>query len=153
MFQYNVQHDCRNARCVASGKRAVVQERVQTELTESLIEHKPVGIFLVNTHAFHNAHLIRSVLPHDLTRPIPYVTNRKAQHAETAAKLRDSQNEKRLKTAEKKKKVVANLNRAAELEAQKSLTASGSTSSTKRRRQDTDIDKVGEQPPATTSTE
>lgn len=103
MFQYNVQHDCRTAHCVASGKRTVVQERVQTELTESAIEHKPVDIFLINTHTFHNAHLIRAILPRNLTQPIPYAANREAHHAEIAALLRNSQNEKRQKTAGKKK--------------------------------------------------
>lgn len=149
MFQYNVQHDCRMAHCVASGKRPVIQERIQTELTEPSIEHKPHDIFLINLHAFHNAHLIRAVLPRNLTQPIPYITvaNREAQHAEIAATLRNSQKEKRQKAAEKKK-VAADLNlkRVVGLEAQ-GPTASGSTAggTTKRRRQDADhIDNGGD---------
>lgn len=146
MFQYNVQHDCRTVHCVASGKRPLVQERIQTELTESSIEHKPIDTFLINIHAFHNAHLIRAILPRNLIRPIPYITvaNCEAQHAEIAATLRNSQKEKREKAAEKKK-AAADLKRAGGLEAQ-GPTASGSTASgaTKRRRQDNDMDKGGD---------
>jgi hypothetical protein len=81
--------------------------------------------------------LIRAVLPHNLTCPVPYLTDRKAQHAEISAKLRDSQNNKRHKAIEKRK-VAVNFRRAAELEAQGSLVASGSTSVTKRRHQEID---------------
>jgi hypothetical protein len=54
MFQYNVQHDCWQAKCVASGKQAVIQEHVQSEVSESscFIKHKPLDRFLINTHAF-----------------------------------------------------------------------------------------------------
>jgi hypothetical protein len=105
MFEYNVQHDCRQAKCIASGKRAVMQERVQTELSEpeSVIEHKPLDRFLINTHAFHNAHLIRAVLPRDLTIPVAYSADRVAHHSSIATKLREIQDGKRQKTAEKKK--------------------------------------------------
>ncbi|KAF8164710.1 hypothetical protein B0H34DRAFT_670737 [Crassisporium funariophilum] len=60
MFEYDTQHDCLQARCIASGKQAVLQERVQTELreAESFIQHNPFDRFLINTHAFHNAHPI-----------------------------------------------------------------------------------------------
>src|SRR5437016_1933428 len=97
MFQYNVQHDCRQAQCVASGKRAIVWERVQTEVSEpdSFIEHNPLDRFLINTHAFHNAHLIRAVLPRDLTIPIAYSADRIAHHSSIATKLQEVQDGKR----------------------------------------------------------
>jgi hypothetical protein len=63
LFEYNVQHDCHQAGCAASGKWAVLQEHVESGITEMFIEHKPSDIFLINTHAFHNAHLIRAILP------------------------------------------------------------------------------------------
>jgi hypothetical protein len=76
IFKYNVQHDCHQAGCIASGTQAVVQERVESRVMKTFIEHKPLDSFVINTHAFHNAHLIRSILPRDLTAPIPYAADR-----------------------------------------------------------------------------
>lgn len=102
MFQYNVQHDCRAAQCVASGLRAVHQERVVTDLIESFVEHKALDQYLINTHAFHNAHLVRNALPRDLVAPLPYVVDRRAHHSEISASLRNIQADKRQKTAQEK---------------------------------------------------
>src|ERR1700678_2501199 len=110
MFQYNAQHNCR---CPASGQRAVLQEQV--ELHKAFIEHKPLDHFLINIHAFHNAHLIRAVLPRELTAPIAYSADRRGDHFSIATKLRDVQDGKREKTAEKKK-ANAELKKAAEAE-------------------------------------
>jgi len=115
MFQYNVQHDCRQAKCVASGKRAVAQEHEVSSEPNSFIEHKPLDRFLINTHAFHNAHLIRAVLPRDLTIPIAYSADRVAHHASIATKLREIQGGKRQNAAEKKR-ATAELKKAAEVE-------------------------------------
>ncbi|KAF8812911.1 hypothetical protein BYT27DRAFT_7085840, partial [Phlegmacium glaucopus] len=85
------QHDCQQVKCVASGKRAIIQERVQSEVSKpnSFIEHKPLDRSLINTHTFHNAHLIRAALPQDLTIPIAYSEDRVAHHASIATKLRE----------------------------------------------------------------
>jgi hypothetical protein len=99
LFEYNTQHDCRSAGCAATGKRAVLQERIQSGKVEAYIEHKPVDCFLINTHAFHNAHLIRSVLPRDITAPIPFAADRRFHHDQMAQKLRGTQESKRAKTA------------------------------------------------------
>ncbi|KAF8966812.1 hypothetical protein BDZ97DRAFT_1806580 [Flammula alnicola] len=48
----------RQAGCTASGRWAVLQERVESGIMEAFIEHKHLDEFLINTHAFHNAHLI-----------------------------------------------------------------------------------------------
>jgi hypothetical protein len=138
MFQYNVQHDCRLAKCIASGKRAVMQERVQTELskTESVIEHKPLDVFLINTHAFHNAHLIRAVLPRDLTIPVAYSADRAAHHFSIATKLREIQDGKRQLTAEKKK-ATADLKKVAEGSGAAPMGSAGK----KRRREDDTAEK------------
>jgi hypothetical protein len=84
-----------------------MQERTESGKTEAIIEHRPIDSFLINTHAFHNAHLIRAVLPRDLTCPIPYTVDRVAHHRTLALALRVSQDGKRattaLKAAEKRK--------------------------------------------------
>lgn len=79
----------------------MLQERIQSQKTEAFIEHKPIHRNLINTHALHNAHLIRAILPRDLTVPIPYASNRRAHHDKIATKLQASQAAKRTTTAQK----------------------------------------------------
>lgn len=73
----------------------MMQERVESGLTRSCIEHKSVERFVINTHAFHNAHLLRAVLPRSLVAPIPLFQNRSAKHIKIAEKLRSTQEVKR----------------------------------------------------------
>ncbi|KAJ7243992.1 hypothetical protein C8J57DRAFT_1452332 [Mycena rebaudengoi] len=89
-FKFNVQHDCYSANCEANGVRLRVQERVESDQTEKYIVHKLLDRFIVNTHAFHNAHLLRATLPRDLIAPIPLFPDRQAKHHELAAELRDT---------------------------------------------------------------
>ena len=88
-FAYNVQHDCPLAKCTASGKQPVIQERVASGLSKSCIEHQLIDRFVINIHAFHNAHLLRAALPRSLTIPIPIYQseNRKLKHIEIAQSL------------------------------------------------------------------
>lgn len=72
--------------------------------TETFVEHKSLERFLINTHAFHNAHLIRAILPRQLTIPIAYAEDRQAHHDQIAAKFRLSQEAKRLSSATAAKK-------------------------------------------------
>ncbi|KAF8887471.1 hypothetical protein CPB84DRAFT_1816628 [Gymnopilus junonius] len=72
LFEYNVQHDCQHAGCTASGSQNVMQEWIMTDLVEKYIEHKPIDQFIMNTHAFHNAHLLCRIVPCNLIEPIPF---------------------------------------------------------------------------------
>ncbi len=108
-FLYNVQHDCPHAKCAASGKQPVMQERLESGLLEDYIEHQPIDRFVINTHAFHNAHLLRATLPRSLVAPIPLHQNREAKHHEIAASLRVTQESKRKATkvrSEQKKQAL-----------------------------------------------
>jgi hypothetical protein len=107
-FLYNVQHDCTLSKCTASGTRPLMQERVESGLIQTCIEHKPVERFVINTHAFHNAHLLRATLPRSLVAPIPLHPDRKAKHFEIAGSLRLTQEAKRKTRAAQKKKQVIN---------------------------------------------
>ena len=49
----------------------LMQEHVESGLVTTYIEHHPVRCFVINTHAFYNAHLLRSTLPCSLVLPIP----------------------------------------------------------------------------------
>jgi hypothetical protein len=62
-----------------------MQERVESDNTESFIVHLPLDRFIINSHAFHNAHLLRATLPRDLLAPIPLFEDGKVKHAEFAA--------------------------------------------------------------------
>ncbi|KAJ7280031.1 hypothetical protein C8J57DRAFT_1712078 [Mycena rebaudengoi] len=55
--------------------------------TENYIIHNNLDRFIINSHAFHNAHLLRATLP-DLLTPIPVFADRRAKHDELAAELR-----------------------------------------------------------------
>jgi hypothetical protein len=101
-FIFNAQHDCREAKCEATGKRLQVQERVQSDISESYIEHKSLARFIINMTSLHNPHLLREALPRSLTAPVPLFTDRKAKHFQIAATLRTSQDSKRLEAAKKR---------------------------------------------------
>ncbi|KAH9830861.1 uncharacterized protein C8Q71DRAFT_687744, partial [Rhodofomes roseus] len=89
----NVQHNCHKGKCEPTGRRQRQQERTQTDIEESYIEHKDEKRYIVNTHALHNAALLRKLLPRHLTAPVPHIKpdERKAAHHEMAAALRTAQ--------------------------------------------------------------
>ena len=105
-FMYNVQHDCPFSKCTASGKQPLVQERVESGKVKACIEHQPIERFIINTHAFHNAHLIRASLPRSLIAPIPLYQDRQSKHFTIAEGFRAAQEAKR--TANKARKNLAN---------------------------------------------
>ncbi|KAF8951656.1 hypothetical protein BDZ97DRAFT_1683873 [Flammula alnicola] len=103
-FLYNVQHDCVLAKCTASGKQALMQERVESGVFDAFIEHKPIDRFVINTHAFHNAHLLRASLDHSLVVPVLLYPpeERRAKHTEFAQTLRRKQAEIKARAEQKK---------------------------------------------------
>ncbi|KAJ7749818.1 hypothetical protein DFH07DRAFT_746516, partial [Mycena maculata] len=101
-FLFNVQHDCLSAGCTATGRRARMQERVESAITDKFIVCKPMERWIINTHAFHNAHLLRQALPRGLTVPIPLFADRKAKHDELASALRETKDGKRKRAREKR---------------------------------------------------
>ena len=74
----------------------VMQERVESGVFKPYIQHKPIERYIINTHAFHNAHLLRKMLTRSLFAPIPLfpVETRKAKHIEIANNLRVTQKTK-----------------------------------------------------------
>ncbi|KAJ7195789.1 hypothetical protein GGX14DRAFT_575340 [Mycena pura] len=107
-FDFNVQHDCYTAKCEATGQRLRKQELVESDQIDFFIEHKLLDRYLINSHALHNAHLLRASLPRETIAPIPLFDNRKSKHDEFAAKLRAMQANrpprKRKRTAKTKSK-------------------------------------------------
>ncbi|KAJ7854678.1 hypothetical protein B0H14DRAFT_3085480 [Mycena olivaceomarginata] len=101
-FQYNTQHDCNHAKCEATGERPRLQERVDSGIMDKFIVHQPSQRFIVNTHGFHNAHLLRQVLPRNLIQPIPLFADRKSKHFELAETLREMKTLKRKRLQEKR---------------------------------------------------
>ncbi len=72
-----------------------MQERVESGQVKAYIEHKPIERFVINTHAFHNAHFLRACLPRILIAPIALQADRQAKHFEIAKSLRAAQDLKR----------------------------------------------------------
>ncbi|EPQ55871.1 hypothetical protein GLOTRDRAFT_105784 [Gloeophyllum trabeum ATCC 11539] len=104
-FSINVLHNCQKEMCDASGRRAKIQERLETNIVETFIQHKSKDHYLINTHSLHNPHLLRQVLPRHLTRPMPRFqgeNDRREKHAEFAAKLRADTDVKRKKVEDAK---------------------------------------------------
>ncbi|KAJ7685821.1 hypothetical protein B0H17DRAFT_1160739 [Mycena rosella] len=99
-FKFNVQHDCYSAKFEATGTRLRMQKRVESDQIENFIVHNPLDRYIINSHAFHNAHLLRETLPRDLIAPIPLFEDRRGKHGEMAAALRATQ---RKATAGKRK--------------------------------------------------
>ncbi|KAI0685358.1 hypothetical protein BC835DRAFT_1290391 [Cytidiella melzeri] len=130
-FKFNAQHDCSRAGCQATGKRPQMQERLKTSIAETFIEHRhnaATDRFIVNMHAFHNAHLIRMVIPRSLSAPVPLYQDRAAKHEEISRDLRRTQNEKRATQKKNRaaKKAAAQANKDVTLEGVGGETSQGS---------------------------
>ncbi|KDQ53306.1 hypothetical protein JAAARDRAFT_49804 [Jaapia argillacea MUCL 33604] len=110
----HAKHNCRRAKCSATGRRARKQERLDSGVEEHFIEHTSDPFFIINTHSLHNPHLLRRVLPRHLTAPILLFGDRKVMHEELSKKLQSSQDTKRAERkkaqAEKKQQMEGNVN-------------------------------------------
>ncbi|KAJ7820820.1 hypothetical protein B0H14DRAFT_3089221 [Mycena olivaceomarginata] len=95
VFKFNAQHDCHHFSCSLTDAPGQQQERSESKLTRKIRAHKEDSRFLVNTHAPHNAHLVRETLPRSLTAPKPCFVDRLAKHSEFASALREVGPEKR----------------------------------------------------------
>ncbi|KAJ6615671.1 hypothetical protein B0H10DRAFT_2255157, partial [Mycena sp. CBHHK59/15] len=63
--------------CDASGVTRQMQERQESDMLVHSIVHSNDTQFVVNMHAFHNARLLRKVLPVALTKPRCLYTDRR----------------------------------------------------------------------------
>ncbi|KAJ7330337.1 hypothetical protein DFH08DRAFT_815254 [Mycena albidolilacea] len=102
-FKFNVQHDCHSGNCEVSGVRLLMQERVESDQIEKYIIHKPLDRFIINTHAFHNAHLLRATLPRHLVALVPLFADCESKHHQLAEELRDTQTKRKAAAAAKKR--------------------------------------------------
>ncbi|KAJ7793208.1 hypothetical protein B0H14DRAFT_2173952, partial [Mycena olivaceomarginata] len=98
-FKLNIQHDCCTAKCEATGVRLKKQERVESDQIENFIVHNSPERYFINSHAFHNAHLLRATLPRSIIAPIPLFLDpdRQAHHTEMATALRATLDTRRTK--------------------------------------------------------
>ncbi|KAJ7351425.1 hypothetical protein DFH08DRAFT_806147 [Mycena albidolilacea] len=102
-FKFNIQHDCHSADCEASGVRLCMQEHVESDQIEKYIIHEPLDRFIINTHTFHNAHLLRATLPQHLVAPVPLFADRESKHHQLVEELRDTQTKRKAAAAAKKR--------------------------------------------------
>jgi hypothetical protein len=73
---------------------------VESNKSEHFLVHNNLDRFIINSHAFHNAHLLQATLPRDLIAPIPLFEDRRAKHDVLASEFRDMLDGKRTKRAE-----------------------------------------------------
>ncbi|KAJ7868525.1 hypothetical protein B0H14DRAFT_2346529, partial [Mycena olivaceomarginata] len=99
-FDFNTQHDCFSAGCEATGVRPAMQERVESDKIEHFIVHAPLDRFVINTHGFHNSHLVRATVSRDLWAPVALFEDRRAKHDEFSARLRETRATKATKRKE-----------------------------------------------------
>ncbi|KIO17254.1 hypothetical protein M407DRAFT_33083 [Tulasnella calospora MUT 4182] len=59
----NLQHDCQRSGCEDFTYRQVLQERIQTQVKQAIVCHKPTAIFILNTHSLHNYRQIQDIIP------------------------------------------------------------------------------------------
>ncbi|KAJ7792975.1 hypothetical protein B0H14DRAFT_2623326 [Mycena olivaceomarginata] len=86
--------------CEATGVRPVMQERVESDKIEHFIVHAPLDRFVINTHGFHNSHLVRATVSRDLWAPVALFEDRRAKHDEFSARLRETRATKATKRKE-----------------------------------------------------
>ncbi|KAJ6596554.1 hypothetical protein B0H10DRAFT_1757173, partial [Mycena sp. CBHHK59/15] len=93
-FSFNAQHDCRACGCDASGVTRQMQERQESNTLVHSIVHKADTRFVINTHGFHNAGLLRKYLPVALTKPRLLFSDRRKWHDELSVSLAAQQKQK-----------------------------------------------------------
>ena len=68
-FKIAVEHDCQYIQCEATGTRHQMQEQQETERVIKVMKHLDDEHFIINLLSLHNPHLVREVLPAELTAP------------------------------------------------------------------------------------
>ncbi|KAJ7829680.1 hypothetical protein B0H14DRAFT_2593909 [Mycena olivaceomarginata] len=100
-FSFNAQHDCRACGYEASGVKRQMQERQESNTLVHSVVHEDDDRFVINTHGFHDAGLLRKYLPIALTTPSALYTDRRERHDEHWKGLGAPQKEKRAATGPK----------------------------------------------------
>ncbi|KAJ6501774.1 hypothetical protein DFH09DRAFT_1051553 [Mycena vulgaris] len=85
----NLQHDCADGKCDASGRSPVIQEREKTSKSKAIIKHTDDHRFVLNTCSLHNYHQIASATPIALRLPSFSVEDQPALRAAAAARIRE----------------------------------------------------------------
>ncbi|KAI0073338.1 hypothetical protein K474DRAFT_1649687 [Panus rudis PR-1116 ss-1] len=118
LFVFNAQHDCEMGSCKPNAHEFVREERQLTERTTVALKHTDFDRYLMNMHALHNADLIRQSLPRHLWKPVPYLKDRAASHAQFAEKVREVRPAKRAEAVTKAAETRARKQAAAAARAQ-----------------------------------
>ncbi|KAJ7818865.1 hypothetical protein B0H14DRAFT_2601045 [Mycena olivaceomarginata] len=109
-FKINVQHDCYTTKCEATSECLCMQEHIKSDNVKNFIMHGSLDRFIINSHAFYNAHLLHTTLPRDLLALIPLFEDWKEKHGEFAEALHQKNvtkiAKKKAQPAGKKKAVI-----------------------------------------------
>lgn len=95
-FIFNVQHDCERGKCqTALIDSTITQEHEHITRRIPVLQHSDDVNFVINTHALHNAHLLRQILPRPLVAPAHTHADRTAFHAQLVPQVRATRAKKR----------------------------------------------------------
>lgn len=103
-----MQHDCVQAQCQAEvASTSVIQEHQTVARSIPVVQHRDDTSYIINTHALHNAHLLRRVLPRVLIAPSHTHVDRTRFHAGLAPQAHTTQAKKREGAAQKRAATAA----------------------------------------------
>ena len=124
LFHYNVQHDCYQGSCQASGVHQLKQERILSRKTENFIQHNvSIDTYIINLHALHNTHLLWTVLPWELVQPLPFASDCISHHCQVLLVLQE-----KIATKKKRRNLPDGSSQAGPSAKRSKVTGSGLTS-------------------------
>lgn len=114
-FIFNAQHDCEGGECGYAIDETNAQGGQPATKPDRRMMHSAHDKYFINLHALHNAWHLHEVLPRNLTKPVPYISDREEFHRKMARKLQKANPTKRARAKEKAKDAREQKKRVAEL--------------------------------------
>jgi len=84
----NIQHDCVQFSCKATGTKKIIQDHVETVRTKHIVAHAKWNHYILNTTSLHNYQQLQKFLPLDYPLPESFVEAREEIHKAASASLR-----------------------------------------------------------------
>ncbi|KAH7919605.1 hypothetical protein BV22DRAFT_968262, partial [Leucogyrophana mollusca] len=85
----NVQHNCIDSQCVDTRQQPVPQERLESTVTKTVLQHKSTPHYFLNVYSIHNYVHIQSIIPTALRETPVRVTNVAEVRSNAVKQLKD----------------------------------------------------------------